>query len=168
MRSPHAMPRRYGFTLIELIITVAIIAIIAATALPSFARVIASNRVASGVNEFIAAVNLARTEAIRRNRPAGVCASSDGVTCGANWNEGFLVYYMSDSTTQVPVRVGKFSSKDNLTSPTLSTIEFSNRGQGGTSGDLLYKPVDEKYEDLQRCLRISAAGSVNATSGACT
>ena len=61
-----------GFTLIELMITVAMLAVLLGIAAPSFARMLASNRMATQTNDFIAALNLARMEAVRRGQSVSI------------------------------------------------------------------------------------------------
>jgi type IV fimbrial biogenesis protein FimT len=91
MRSAMTAPR--GFTLIELMVTVAVLAIIIALATPSFTSVINSNRLSSHANELVASLQLARMEAVRRNVRAVVCRSENGSTCatGAPWN-GWITF----------------------------------------------------------------------------
>ncbi len=160
-----------GYTLVELVITIAIVAILATIALPSFARVIASNSVVSGVNEFIAAVNLARMEAVRRGSRTGICASDNGSTCGTDWDAGYMVYAASSGTPAVitPLRAGKMSSRNTLTG-SANDIKFTSRGlRDGSDAALSYKPKDENYVDqLQRCLIVSATGFVTSKEGGCS
>lgn len=88
-----------GFTLIELMITIAVLAIGSALAYPSFSGVIKSNRVATSTNGVIAAFNMARSEAIRSNRGGGVCPSTTGTQCnGTDWSTGYLAYTDMDSS----------------------------------------------------------------------
>src|SRR5690554_4349780 len=90
--------RQRGFSLIELMVTVALLAILLAMGLPSFQGSLRSNRVATATNELIAAINLARIEAMRSPNGAALCASDDGSTCatGASWNDGWLVWVSGD------------------------------------------------------------------------
>ena len=81
-----------GFSLIELLVTIAIVAILLAVAFPSFEGSMRSNRLATTTNELLASVSLARSEAIKNTNGAGVCASADGLTCGDDWNLGWLVW----------------------------------------------------------------------------
>lgn len=79
-------PRNTGFTLLELVITVAVLAIALAVAVPSFQGITNRNRLTSVANELVAAVQLARMEALRRNERVVVCPTTDGSACsGGNW-----------------------------------------------------------------------------------
>jgi type IV fimbrial biogenesis protein FimT len=81
-----------GFTLIELMITVAIAAIVIAIGIPSFKDFIDNTRSNTLSEEFSTAMNYARTEAIKRSRRVSVCASTDSTSCGSDWTKGFIVF----------------------------------------------------------------------------
>lgn len=63
-----SLRRQNGFTLVELMVTVAVLAILSTIAYPSFQSTIRSNRVATTTNELIASLALARSEAIKNTR----------------------------------------------------------------------------------------------------
>lgn len=65
--------RKYlGFTLLELMVTIAVLAIITTLGVPSFRELIQNNRVTTQANELVTALNFARAEAVKRGRPVGV------------------------------------------------------------------------------------------------
>lgn len=81
-----------GFTLMELMIAIAVLGALLALGWPSFTEALSNNRLAAASNSMIAGVNLARSEAMRSNRAGGVCPSADGATCAADWSAGWLVW----------------------------------------------------------------------------
>lgn len=83
-----------GFTLIEVLVTIAVLVILASLAVPSFSSVFRSNRAASEANQVLSLVMLARSEAIRRNRSVSICGSTDGATCSGEqaWDDGVIVF----------------------------------------------------------------------------
>lgn len=87
-----ATTRSDGFTLMELMIAIAILGILLALAWPSFSAALASNRLAAASNSMIAGVNLARSEGVRSKRAGGMCPSADGTACGGDWSAGWLVW----------------------------------------------------------------------------
>jgi len=87
--------KQSAFTLVELIVTMAVLAVLAAIAVPSFTTMIANNRSSSLGREFAAAINLVRAEAIKRGGRVSICVSSNGSSCAAastNWNAGWLIF----------------------------------------------------------------------------
>lgn len=89
--------KNHGFTLLELIITIALAAILLGLAVPSMHTFIQNNRITGQTNELVAALNLARSESVKRGRPAWLCASTnpddESPTCsgGNDWDDGWLV-----------------------------------------------------------------------------
>ncbi|WP_193907591.1 GspH/FimT family pseudopilin [Cellvibrio polysaccharolyticus] len=80
-----------GFTLMELLITMVILAIVLAIAAPSFSVLLKNNRAATLGEELSGAIQYARAEAVKRARYVSVCASSDGSSCSNDWSQGFIV-----------------------------------------------------------------------------
>lgn len=77
-----------GFTLVELMVTVAVIGILAVVAVPAMTGLINNSRISGLSGEVVSAVQLARSEAVRRNARVTLCASGDGATCSnsADWS----------------------------------------------------------------------------------
>jgi len=99
---PHRrLVRTGGFTLIELMITVSILAILTALALPSFDSAILGSRLTSYANNFVSTLQFARTEAIKRGTQVTVCHSSDAAACAAsgNWQQGWIAYCLAKTAT---------------------------------------------------------------------
>jgi type IV fimbrial biogenesis protein FimT len=86
-----------GFTLVELLTTIAVAAVLLGLATPSFIEMTRRNRVITYANEVISATNLARSEAIRRGLPVTICHSNDGETCSGTWSDGWITYADSNS-----------------------------------------------------------------------
>lgn len=72
---------QYGFTLVELMVTVVVLSILMGVAIPSMTGLINANRLAGQANELVSALQVARSEAIRQNAGVTVCASTDGLVC---------------------------------------------------------------------------------------
>ncbi len=93
------MHEQQGFTLFELIITLAIAAVVVGVAAPSFSTMIQDNRLSSQSLDFVAALNLARSEAIKRRVRVALCKSANGLDCvvdgedsSTHWGQGWIVF----------------------------------------------------------------------------
>ena len=87
-----------GFTLIELMVTLAVAAIVLGIAVPSFNTQILNNRSIALGEDFATALNFVRSEAVKRGGRVSLCASNDGATCTGAWVEGFIAF-VDDAAT---------------------------------------------------------------------
>ena len=91
------MNRQRGFTLIELIITMALAAIVLTIGVPSFQAMMRNNRAATYTNEFMSALNLARSEAIKRGWRVAMCPGTQTGCNGNAWGNGWIVFVDADA-----------------------------------------------------------------------
>lgn len=87
-----------GFTLIELIVTMVVVAIVLSIALPSFQTQVLNNRSIALGEDFASAINLVRSEAVKRAGRVSLCASEDGETCSGAWTDGFIAFVDTAAT----------------------------------------------------------------------
>jgi type IV fimbrial biogenesis protein FimT len=87
-----------GFTLVELMVTLVVAGILLTMAIPSFRKTIWNNRLTAQANEFVTALNFARSEAIKRGGRVTICISSNSTestsTCdpNVNWERGWIIF----------------------------------------------------------------------------
>ena len=111
-----------GFTLIELMIAVVLLAIVAAVAVPGFNRAIEGNRLVSGTNLLVSSIKLARTEAIKRG--AFVTLSTDGGLGG-----GWCVHTGDAAGDCANDQIRAFEAPQSLTfTETAGDLVFDRRG----------------------------------------
>lgn len=82
-----------GFTLIEFLVTLVVLAVLLAVAAPSYEASVLNGRISSISNDLVASVQVARGEALKRNQAVTLCASANGSTCAGSggWEQGWVV-----------------------------------------------------------------------------
>ncbi|WP_279330984.1 GspH/FimT family pseudopilin [Solimonas fluminis] len=80
-----------GFSLMELLITIAVIGILMGIAIPSFRQAALASELRATANSLLVATVAARSEAIKRNAVVALCPSSNGSSCGGTWEQGWIV-----------------------------------------------------------------------------
>ena len=160
-----------GFTLIELMVTVAVVAILAMVAAPSFDQAILSAKLNAGANNFMASAQLARSEAIKRNSTVVLCRSADGLSCASsgNWTQGWIVFHdvnnngTVDSGDAVIQVQGALSAGYSFTGGSYSLV-FQSIGVGSTSATLTLCKALPSPGGQEREIKVSATGRSSVTT----
>ena len=83
---------RNGFTIIELMIVLAVLTIITSTVLPAFRHLLIKIEVDGQINTLVSTMHLARSEAVKHNQVVTICKSLDRQHCGGTWSDGWLMF----------------------------------------------------------------------------
>ena len=179
-RSAH---KQYGLTLIELVVTIALLAILTTLGIPSFNDSIKRNRLISEVNRFVSHVQLARSEAIKRNQTVRICKQTNG-TCNSNaqWDAGWVVFIDINGDDQVQAieeirRFDGIASNYTLRSGVaLEWVDFQSNGRplsgsggypatGLDFGLCAADAEDENDQHHSRTLTLNSTGRIDLQEG---
>ena len=130
-----------GFTLVELMVTISIIGIFAAIAMPSFQSLIQNNRIQAASSEFQAGLAMARAEAIKRGGDARVALVPNTVGTTKVWSNGFTVFY--DKAGDANANVAPLVDSPNITilmvtSALNSNITAAPQPSGSTNPHIIF------------------------------
>lgn len=181
-------PTQSGFGLIELMITVAILAILTAIALPSYRQTIQNNRTTTEASDFVTAIDVARGEATSRTRPVTLCPSANGTSCtgATNWGSPnrWIVFtdYGVRGTVNAPgdvvLRVwNSISDQDALTISSANAVKWVSFDRSGiastdvaaaTSVDFKFRPTScSATARVQRTVTIQTRGRASVDTTLC-
>ena len=140
-----------GFTLVELLVAVSIVAIALMLSAPSFSEIIANQKARRAAMEFYTSLVLARNEAIKRNTTVTLTPEDDGWAAG--WNASAV---NSEGDTVV---FDNHSALDGLTITGADSIQFGRSGRviGNTAPSFTISAPDSSYVD-ERCIDLDLSG----------
>lgn len=167
MNSRSATCKQAGLTLIEVMVALAVTMVLFAIAAPSLGGFLQSNKLTSTVNDFVGALNLTRSEAVRAGG-ATICASKDQKTCDGEWSDGWIVFsdYNADGNIDSlePIIRASTSLPENFAVQTDKTvITFGSRGFLSTPGasESFIFCTGNKGDGAGRAVSVNTAGRPN-------
>lgn len=167
------MKRQHAFTLVELMVTLAVLGISLMIAVPSFLSITRTNRSATETNALVGALNIARSEAAKRSTTVSVCTSNNGAACaaGIGWNNGWIVFVDNNTLGQVDVgdtilRIyGKVSAANNISASAALTNFITYRADGFSTAQGDFILCDDSGAPSARDIRVSRTGRISLSTG---
>ena len=177
--------REHGFTLIELMVTVTVAGVLLAVGIPAFSKLIANNRIATQTNEFVGALNLARSEAVRRSQGVSIRSTNGSVDFASGWkifNDPGLTGAapaasdvlressgLAGKTTLKSVSRSGSSPSFTYTVSTGTSIVFNSLGGNNAGTQAFFRVCDSGDTSIKgRILQVSTVGKVSLDSATAT
>lgn len=172
------MKMQRGFTLVELMITLAVAAILLTVAVPGFRDIIQNNRVTTQTNELVTALQLARSEGIKRGMTVSLCSSTNGAGCGGGWQQGWIVFTDAnangavDAGTDQVLRVWEaLSGGTNVVAAAagggaLTNLRYDRLGAANLAGTFQLT-IPDCTGNQNRTVAVAASGRVSTTRNNC-
>ncbi len=149
-----------GFTLIELVVTIAVAAILATLAAPSFREFITTQRIRNASFDLTTALTLARSEAITRNANVSLLRTA------GTWDGGWTV--SAGAGTAALLNQQAYSNLSITDSANLATITYGNDGRSSTTSTAFtIAPATAMTGVTSRCVSLGLSGVPSTRMGVC-
>ena len=179
------MKKQIAFTLIELMVTIAVAGVLLAIAIPSFSELVSNNRLSTRANEMVSAIAFARSESMKRGRPVTLCRSTNsgsgaetGWSCATGsggWETGWVVFEDTNSNGVADAGEPRLRGKGSFgttaytmggTGNVANRITFTDQGMApGFDGTLT---VCDTHRRVARQVDITVTGRSHIPSAAGT
>ncbi len=165
--------KQTGFTLIELMFTVAVLAVLLGIGVPNFRDFVRNGRMTSAANDLLADVNLARSEAVKRRVPVTLCKTTNGTSCSTDASVPFRrwIVFVDDANAAVvdplgndgdgEVDAGETVLASRSIAATITPVTAGDRIRYQSSGF----PVVDATNGLTRVLMCDARKSAISVGG---
>lgn len=150
------MKRSAGFTLVELMVAIALLAVLLGIGVPSFRTLREGNSITTVTNDLVAALQFARSEAIRTGTNMTVCSSNDQTTCSGGWVNGWVVRNAAG-----PVKVWP-AARQGVTIAVAGNVVYTPLGNVTAA-----RCFQIDLNTLRRFVGVTPAGRVAAAVAAC-
>jgi type IV fimbrial biogenesis protein FimT len=160
--------------MLEMVMVMAIAAILMAIAIPSYRYVTNANRIAAEINGLLGDMQYARAEAIKQGQTVTVCVSVDGASCSAgnvNWQNGWIIFadvngnqvFTAGADTLLRVQSAFTSTDTFVANNALSAVTFNREGfatgaAGVAAGTLIALHAVPVNNASTRCLSVTQVG----------
>lgn len=175
--SPSYGHAQGGFSLVELVVALGLLAILLSLTLPSFARSLAQTRVSDATSAIYGAVVFTRSEALKRRGRVVMCSSVDGSTCSAasGWDAGWLIFPdpnddgFRDVGEQIVAAHGRLEGLAAVgNGPTRDYVSYVSSGRTQQlGGGLLMGTITVCSGDFGRAIIINHAGRPRVADATC-
>lgn len=150
------MSRQRGVTLIELMTVLVIAAILATVAVPSFVKIMASQRLKSAAGNLQVALLLTRSESLKRNANVQLAP-----IVASQWNAGWRIVNLADNSV-----VSDYPGAPTITIAGPATVTYQGSGRITATASPTFKLSSDKISDV-RCVSINLTGMAAVTSSGC-
>ncbi|MGK0371034.1 MAG: type IV fimbrial biogenesis protein FimT [Glaciecola sp.] len=156
-----------GMTLIEMLVALAVVAIVLTVVAPNVQTILSKNRTTSEINELSAVIQFARFTAIDQTSTAVICPSTNYASCSTDWNQAKIVFIDSngnntrDTAEPLLMSTTAIASTNTMTGPAVA-ISFLDSGVANASTSIKVCPNTNVVE-LARSININAQGRVRVS-----
>jgi len=150
------MNKHAGFTLIELMVTISVLAVLLGIGVPSFRNMIEGNRITTVANDLVNGLQFARSEAIKRGANVTLCSTNDQDTCSGAWTNGWVARGAGGALRVWP------ATRQGVAIADPGQVEFTPLG-----GVTAARCFQVTLNGLQRFVGVGPAGRVASSPNAC-
>lgn len=152
--------KQMAFTLVELLVTLAVFTLLVLITLPSFSTMIMNQRMTAATDSLVNALNYARNIALQEAVDVRVCpfGSANASTCGSDWTSGWIIVRMPALGANTLLQSEQYPNSGPSITATANTIIFSPNGLASTLSN--FTLCDQRGSQFAQSLQVLVTGFV--------